>query len=150
VQKLAALLRSAPPGHAKQMIRLIELLEDQTALATLREHLAASRDEEEIAAILHCIGRLGQDEDRAIALAFLGHESWLVRMQAAYVLGAFGLAQDTERLASALRDRHWWVRYRAAQALLRLAGAAALAALRESEPDPYARDMLERVLAEGR
>jgi HEAT repeat protein len=150
VEKLAGLLHSAPPGHAKQMVRLIELLEDQTALPSLRGRLESSRDEEEIAAILHCLGRLGQGEDRAAALAFLGHESWLVRMQSAYVLGAFGLSEDTGRLAPMLRDQQWWVRYRAAQSLLRLAGAAALAAMRESEPDPYARDMLERVLAEAR
>ncbi len=150
VQKLAALVRSAPPGRAKQVVRLIELLEDQTALPTLRERLASSRDEEEIAAILHCLGKIGHGEDRATALAFLEHGSWLIRMQAAYALGAFGLAQDLGRLAPLVRDRHWWVRYRAAQSLLRLAGAAAVATMRESESDPYARDMLERVLAEGR
>jgi HEAT repeat protein len=149
VHKLAALLRSVPPGQAKQMVRLIELLEDQSALPALRERLAASRDEEEIAAILHCLGRLGLGEDRATGLAFLEHDSWLVRMQAAYLLGTFGLAQDTARLAPLLRDRHWWVRYRSAQSLLRLAGAAALGAMRDGEADPYARDMLARVLAEG-
>lgn len=150
VQKLAALVRSAPPGRARQMVRLIELLEDRTALPTLRERLASSRNEEEIAAILHCLGRLGHGEDRDTALAFLEHESWLIRMQAAYALGAFGLAQDIGRLAPLLRDRNWWVRYRAAQSLLRLAGAAALAAMRANEPDPYAREMIERVLAEAR
>lgn len=150
VQKLAALVRSAPPGRAKQMVRLIELLEDQTALPALRERLVSSHDEEEVAAILHCLGRLGQGEDRATALAFLEHGSWLIRMQAAYALGAFGLAQDLDRLLPLVRDRNWWVRYRAAQSLLRLAGAAAVATMRAGEPDPYARDMLERVLAEGR
>ena len=150
VQKLAALLRSAPPRRAKQMARLIELLEDQAALPARRERLASSGDEEEIAAILHSLGRLGQSEDRVTALAFLEHESWLIRMQAAYALGALGLAQDVGRLLPLLRDRHWWVRYRAAQSLLRLTGAAALAALREREADAYAREMLERVLAEGR
>ena len=148
VQKLAALLRSAPPRRAKQMARLIELLEDQTALPALRECLASSSDEEEIAAILHCLGRLGQGEDRSTALAFLEHGSWLIRMQAAYALGALGLAQDVGRLAPLLRDRQWWVRYRAAQSLLRLTGAVVLAAMRKSEPDAYAREMLERVLAE--
>lgn len=150
VQKLAGLARSAPPGRARQLVRLIELLEDQTALPTLRERLAATRDAGEISAILHCLGRLGQAEDRDAALAFLGHDSWPIRMQAAFALGALGQAEDLSRLAPLLRDRNWWVRYRCAQSLLRLAGAAALAAMREHEPDPYARDMLDRVLAEGR
>ncbi|MBE0615449.1 MAG: HEAT repeat domain-containing protein [Burkholderiales bacterium] len=150
VQKLAALVHTVPPGHAKQMVRLIELLEGQAALPALRERLVSSGDEEEIAAILHCLGRLGQGEDRSIALGFLDHASWLVRMQAAFMLGAFGLGQDVARLVLLLRDRQWWVRYRAAQSLLRLAGVATLAAMREREPDPYSREMLERVLAEGR
>jgi HEAT repeat protein len=150
VQKLAALVQSAPPGRAKQLVRLIELLEDQAALPALRERLASSRDEEEIAAILHCLGKIGRGEDRELALACLEHASWLVRMQAAYALGAIGLQQDLGRLAPLLRDRQWWVRYRSAQSLLRLAGTAAIAGMRECESDPYARDMLERVLAEAR
>jgi len=149
VRKLAALVGSVPPGRAKPLARLIELLEDQTALPALRRRLASSRDEEEIAAILHCLGRLGQREDSATALAYLEHGSWLVRMQAAYVLGALGGAQDIARLTPLLRDREWWVRYRAAQSLLRLAGSGALAEMRANDPDPYARNMLERVLAEG-
>ena len=150
VQKLAALVRASAPGRAKQLARLIELLEDQTALPALRERLASSIDAEEIAAILHCLGRLGQAEDRDRALAFLGHGSWLVRMQAAYALGALGLAQHAGRLAPLLRDAQWWVRYRAARSLLQLVGSAALTALRETESDRYARDMLDCVLAEGR
>lgn len=150
VRKLSALLRSSAPGQAKQLVRLIELLEDQTALPALRARLASSRDAQEIAATLHCLGRLGDGADRIAALAFLEHQSWLVRMQAAFALGSFGLAQDIARLAPLLRDAHWWVRYRSAQSLLRLAGAAAVAAMREGESDPYACEMLERVLAEGR
>lgn len=150
MQKLAARVQAAPPGRAKQLVRLIELLEDQSALPALRARLAFSRDEEELAAILHCLGRLGGSEDRDLALGYLEHASWLVRMQAAYALGAIGLAQDSGRLAPLLRDRQWWVRYRTAQSLLRLAGTAALAHMREGESDPYARDMLERVLAEAR
>jgi len=150
VQRLAGLVGSAPPGRAKQLVRLIELLEDQAALPALRERLASSSDEEEIAAILHCLGRQGQEGDRAAALTFLGHASWLVRMQAAYAMGALGSKHDVARLAPLLHDRQWWVRYRCAQSILRLAGAAALAAMRESERDPYARDLLERVLAEAR
>jgi HEAT repeat protein len=150
VHKLAGLVRSAPPGRAKPLVRLIELLEDHSALPALRERLESSSDEEEIAAILHCLGRHGQEADRAAALGYLAHPNWLIRMQAAYAMGALGSKRDAARLAPLLHDRQWWVRYRTAQSILRLAGAAALAAMRESEPDPYARDLLERVLAEAR
>lgn len=150
VRRLAGLVRSAPPGRAKQLVRLIELLEDQAALPALRERLVSSSDEEEIAAILHCLGRHGQEGDRATALTYLTHASWLIRMQAAYAMGAFGSKRDVARLAPLLHDRQWWVRYRSAQSILRLAGAGAIGAMRENEPDPYARDQLERVLAEAR
>lgn len=150
VQRLASLLDSAPAALRKQIVRLIELAEDQTALPALRERLASGGDEEETAAILHCLGKLGQGVDRAAVLASLAHPNWLIRMQAVYALGAIGLEEDITRLAPLLHDRQWWVRYRAAQSLLRLAGSGALAALRDQEPDPYAREMLARALAEGR
>lgn len=149
IERLAGLASSAAAGRATQIVRLIELVEDQTALPALRRRLASSSDEEEIAAILHCIGKLGRGEDRAVVLGYLGDERWLIRMQAAYALGAIGLGEDVARLAPLLRDRQWWVRYRAAQSLLRLTGAAAIKAMRDREPDPYAREMLERVLVEG-
>lgn len=147
---LAAQVRAARPGRAKQLMRLIGLLKDQVALPALRERLLSNRDEEEIAAILYCFGKFGETEDRLATLAFLKHAKWVVRLQAAHALGFLGTVDDVDRLLPLVRDRHWWVRYRAAQSLRGLAGAAALAGMRDRESDPYAREMLERVLAEGR
>ncbi|MSP98015.1 MAG: hypothetical protein EXR29_12495 [Betaproteobacteria bacterium] len=47
-------------------------------------------------------------------------------------------------------DRVWWVRYRAAQALLKLRGMTAegIEGVRARLADPYALDMLQHVLAE--
>jgi len=149
IRMLAALVLSATPGRATQVVRLIELTEDNSALPALRERLQFSHDGEEVAVILHALGRLGGAEDRATVLAFLTHASWLVRMQAACALGSLGVEQDGERLAPLLRDRHWWVRYRAGQSLLRLKGAAALRDMRKRESDARAGEMLDRVLAEG-
>jgi len=146
---LIDLVRSASPGNAKHAVRLIEMLGDESALPVLRERLLSNSDQDEIAAILHCYGKLGGPEDRIAALSFLDHPKWVVRVQAANALGSLGTAPDVDRLLPLLRDRHWWVRYRAARALLRLAGAAALSGVRELEADPYAREMLSRVLAEG-
>ncbi len=145
---LVVQLRAAAPGRAKQLVRLIELLGDAAALPALRERLLFD-DEGEIAVILHCLAKLGGAQDRITALGLLSHGSAVVRLQAAHALGALGLAEDAERLIPLLRDRNWWVRYRAAQALLRLAGTAAAAAARNREVDPYAREMVERVLAES-
>ena len=146
---LVAQLRAAPPGGAKQPVRLIELLGYSAALPALRERLRSNPDEGETAVILHCLGKLGGADDRQVALGMLHHTSWVVRLQAAHALGALGLAEDAERLAPLLRDRHWWVRYRSAQSLLRLAGAGAIERMRAQESDPYAREIVQRVLAEG-
>ncbi len=146
---LAALVLSALPGRARKLVRLIALSEDSTVLPALRERLQVSRDDEEIAAILHALGRFGGAEDRMAVVTHLTHANWLARMKASGALGLLGGEQDCDRLLPLLRDRTWWVRHRAAQSLLRLKGAAGLGQLRDGERDAYAREMLERVLAEG-
>ena len=82
----------------------------------------------------------------------LGHADWQVRVQAARALGRIGTRDDAPRLTALLGDPQWWVRYRAAQALRELPTLApgALAALRDSLTDRFARDMLEQVMAEER
>lgn len=146
---LSSLLATLPAGAGKQVVRLIELLEDHGTLPALRERLLGNRDEGEIAVLLHALGKLGGASDRAAMLPFLRHRGWPVRMQAASALGVLGLPADGERLAPLLRDPQWWVRYRAAQALFRLRGADFARALHAAETDPYAREILARVLAEG-
>lgn len=145
---LAELLATQPKGRAKQVARLAELLDDQESVPALRERLLGNRDPEEIAAILHALGKLGGAQDRAAAIALLAHRSWLVRMQAAVALGALGTPRDAARIVPLLHDPQWWVRYRTAQAVLRLGGARALRQALADETDPQARESIERVLAE--
>ena len=79
------------------------------------------------------------------------HEAWYVRMQVAKVLGRIGQMEHVSLLASLLDDPEWWVRYRAAQSMVRLPflGPNALRDLRERQEDRYARDMLEQAMAEA-
>jgi HEAT repeat protein len=78
------------------------------------------------------------------------HDDWHVRSYAALALGRLGGAPERARLVGMLADRQWWVRYRAAQALLGLPGfdEVAVRALAAGLTDRYARDMLHQVLAE--
>jgi HEAT repeat protein len=71
-------------------------------------------------------------------------------VQAAKALGRIGERADTARLVQLLADREWWVRYRAAQALVELPWLkrAELAALASGLEDRYAADMLAQVMAE--
>jgi len=83
--------------------------------------------------------------------ALLAHEDWQVRVQAARALGRVGERADAERLVQLLGDREWWVRYRAAEALLELPALsrADLDALRASLTDRFAADMLSQAMAES-
>ena len=147
-QLASSIIQSAPLQSVKNAVRLVELLGDRSALPLLRSRLAVSDDPETTAAILRALRAFGDASDRATVIGRLNDANWLVRMQAAYALGGLGFPDDAERLEPLVRDQNWWVRYRAAQALLKLAGAEQVLGALEREPDGFARDMLQRVLAE--
>lgn len=48
------------------------------------------------------------------------HPVWFVRVQAVNALGRMGGPADVDRLVALLTDPEWWVRFRAAEALLKL------------------------------
>lgn len=78
------------------------------------------------------------------------HPAWEVRTQAAAALGRMRQAEDRYLLRALLADRNWWVRYRAAEALLRLPDSGAAVVYDEFSrlDDRYARDILRQAAAE--
>jgi HEAT repeat protein len=78
------------------------------------------------------------------------HDVWYVRMQAATFLGRAGNVDDLAALEPLLSDREWWVRYRAAQALVAspFLGPNALRRIGARQQDQFARDILQQALAE--
>lgn len=79
-----------------------------------------------------------------------GSKEMAVRKEVAIALGRLGDESDRELLMKLMGDPLWWVRYRAAQSLLKVRGSAERAAqLRPQLTDRYARDMLDHVLAEA-
>lgn len=79
------------------------------------------------------------------------HPRWHIRMLAATALGRLGGEEDCPLLLELLNDREWWVRYRAAQALINLPflDQPRLEGMRNEVVDPYGRDMFDQVLAEA-
>jgi HEAT repeat protein len=71
-------------------------------------------------------------------------------MQAATFLGRAGNVGDLAALEPLLSDREWWVRYRAAQALVAspFLGPNALRRIGARQQDQFARDILQQALAE--
>jgi HEAT repeat protein len=72
-------------------------------------------------------------------------------MQAVQLVGRMGRAEYADRLEKLLADREWWVRYRAARALVRLPtlARAEIEGIRERQLDAFARDILGQALGES-
>lgn len=77
--------------------------------------------------------------------------SALVREHLAEAAGRLGGLDQQALLVRLMSDRVWWVRYRAAQGLLKLKGMtdARLVAVRAALTDRYASDMLDQAVAEA-
>jgi hypothetical protein len=143
-----AAVREADPLHTRRLVRLVEGLGDVAAIPILRERLPLAIEPEEVAAIMHALGRMGSFADRELVLAHTHDQSWLVRMECARALGRIGLEEDIETLVNLVRDSSWWVRYRATSALYALAGEAALDVRAQIEQDAFAQQMMRHVIAE--
>lgn len=85
-----------------------------------------------------------------LVLPFARHERWHIRVHAATTIGRLATREHLSILLELLGDRQWWVRYRAAQAIVALPflGAEELAQLLSKQNDRYAIDMLKQALAE--
>jgi len=139
-------------GGERQVVRLLQMME-----VAQTEHVApvAGRIAREVAdpELIAAALRLVQDpRDLDIVRTHAGHENWPVRAAAVQVLGRIGGATERQLLVGVLSDRHWWVRYHAAHALLALPGARVedLEKVRGTLDDRYAADMLTQALAEAR
>lgn len=128
-------------------LRLAHALRQQWPLSVLQPALQPGLDPELTLAAL----RLYQGEaGDAVVSAHAGHSDWRVRVQVARALGTIGSPQAVPVLLGLVTDTQWWVRYRAAQALLRLPGQTPELVLSRiaATGDRYARSMAEAVLAE--
>lgn len=124
-----------------RLIRYIGCADATQAAASLHGLLAPEQSAECIAAALpHVHSPLELDRIRQAA----ENPVWFVRVQACRALGRLGTKEDVPLLSCLAGDKHWWVRYRAAEALTRLpfVRRAALQQLHDGHSDRYAREML--------
>ena len=141
-----ALLRA----NTSTMVKLVRFMADIDpghAAGVIRQLLDSSVDDHSISV---CLQLVSDKQDRERVAGFLDASRWHVRMHAASALGRIGEAVDAKRLEPLLADPVWWVRYRAAQALLALPGMGALALrqMQQRQSDPYGRDIIDQVLFE--
>ncbi len=94
--------------------------------------------------------RLSQGEHGTDAVSVHArHKDWRVRAQVANALGFIGSARELPLLASMTCDAQWWVRHRAAQALLRIPhqSVAQVMAIVTGTQDRYAIEMVKAEIA---
>jgi HEAT repeat protein len=137
----------ADAANGPRMLRFLAGVSPAAAAPIIRAQLLAATDEEMLST---CLQVIAQREDLDCVRPLLAHSRWHLRMQAAVTMGRLGIPGDERRLIELLTDRQWWVRYRAARALASLGFVddGRMRAIQEAQSDPYARDIIEHVLAE--
>ncbi|RBA23059.1 HEAT repeat domain-containing protein [Herminiimonas fonticola] len=133
--------------HLVRTLRLIEALHLAIPQSIVLRLLDVANDTDTIIAAL----RIANDAGLLTQVrTYLNHADWRVRVQAAKVIGRIGEHADINRLIPLLADTEWWVRYRAARALIAMPffSIAEIEQLRDNLSDRFARDMLGQVLAE--
>jgi HEAT repeat protein len=147
--RFAAQCAELPPAALVRLLPLASLVDDEVVGGILRRLLSSDQEAEVLSAALRHVRSPAMLDPVRRAVA---HPLWSVRVQAAAALGRVGAPQDRELLATLLRDREWWVRYRAAQALASrpYGSPVELLALAASLEDRFARDIVQQALAEVR
>jgi HEAT repeat protein len=143
---LAAIARAAPRAQAR-LVRLLPLADETEAAACVHRLLQTTSSDWVVGA---CIGVIDSPAELPTIRRFAAYPRWHIRMLAAKALGRLGEMQDEARLVAMLGDSEWWVRYRAAQALVALPWVRRerVDAVRDAQADRYAREALDQAIAE--
>lgn len=123
---------------------------DYSLVPTIVERALAAEDgSEELPRYLHLLGKLGHPAARPAILAGLSRPTMAARAAAAGAAGRIMLGESADQLAALLDDEEWWVRFRAAEALI-LLGRPGVARLRVAAAggNGRAREAAETMLAE--
>jgi HEAT repeat protein len=135
--RLAAIEALAVTGDYRLVPAIVEL------------GLHAPNDGEELPRYLHALGRIGHPAAREAVLAGLASSSMPARVAAAGAAGRIALLESADLLVDLLDAPEWWVRFRAAEALL-LLGEPGIAPMRKTAKDggEQAREAATTMLAE--
>ncbi|MDX2085251.1 MAG: HEAT repeat domain-containing protein [Candidatus Melainabacteria bacterium] len=149
-QPLAQAVEQASAHSLPRLIPYLEMTSAQQAIPVLERLLKQHPLPEVVLPCLQVVGKFSQFSNRALVYPWLQHPQATLRAEAAKALGKLAWAEDEPRLLPLLSDTELLVRYRAAQALLRLPhmDSPRLAALKSGLSDPFAVDVLTRVMTE--
>lgn len=118
-EPLRQFLPTVPTAALLKLLPLLSVVDMHAAASLVHTILARAEHPELIANALKLVQL---PEFIGTVRELLAHGDWRVRVQAATALGRIGSWSDMERMVPLLSDPEWWVRYRAAQAIMRLPG----------------------------
>lgn len=132
------------------VLDFISLIPESQATAVISRFLTPDQDPEVLAAALRALKRSGGQKLLPRVKELLRHPYWPVRVQAVAVLGNLAQRDDVSLLLGMLSDENWWVRFRAAEGLVKLPFMTreAIEALKQQVEDRYGRDILEECIRE--
>ena len=146
-EKLAQLVVKAPTDRQPGLLRYLETTRCLQFTKTVTEILRTT-DEDRVSSV--CLHIINDPDALTTIREYTLHPRWHVRMHAASALGRLGEQKDIKILLRMTEDENWWVRYRAAQSLVKIPGQniESLNVLRDQQQDKYARDILTQAIAE--
>ena len=114
----AAAVAERDPKVQARLVRILATLHHPARLDAARRMLVVNDDAEVAAACLQLVADHREPVDADLVRGFLHHPAPFVRVQAVTALGRLRIPGDEWRIVGMLSDDDWWVRYRAARALL--------------------------------
>ena len=153
-ERVAALvadaIEQADRGSLVRLLQLAQALPYEQVTAQARAVLERGGAEDE--AIIAALKLLSDPRDIRLLRKHARHENWAVRLAADRALGRVASQDDLPVLTAALADPVWWVRQRAADAIVSLPylDATQLKRLQTIIEDRFGADALQRAIAEKR
>lgn len=143
-------LASDRSDRQARLVDVLASIKGRAGLDAARQILARGPDAEVVSRCLSVLREHRRPEDIGLVRSYLDHPAPFVRVQAVTALGRMQGPGDQWRLAARLDDRDWWVRVRAAQALVTSPRMPPVLTrmLADVHPDRYARGALRQVLSE--
>lgn len=149
--KLCELLEEASykakSNELSNIVRYINVLKCQNSAKIFRHILDKQVDDQIISLCLH---ELNDPTAIDIVHRYLDYPRWHVRVNVAHALGKIGGIEDIKHLEKLLGDKQWWVRYRAAEALINMPFLTRnqFIDIKNNLEDQNAQDIMDQVLAE--
>lgn len=113
-------LETVPADARSRIVPFLELADNQQSREYINDQLEQTDRPEILSACLKVLRKIGDPSDQKTVVPYLSHTADFVRIQAARTLGAIGNSEVVDVLIEKLSDSNWWVRYRAAEALVQI------------------------------